>query len=182
MVLITPPDLEEIDADVRADYETGRHEHRHFDALRRLLVRFPPALRAADGMYDLIMERGLLDRRLKEEIFVACSGVRGCGYAVAAHGGWLTANAGMTRAEVDGLAGGDPGGRSDPDRVLLAFARKVTAAPYRTVATDIDTLREAGFDERTIVEALTVVALSGWMNGYAASLGLDAGDSTGTAA
>jgi alkylhydroperoxidase family enzyme len=102
---------------------------------------------------------------------------------VAAHGAWLTANTERTQAEVDALAGGaDPGDRSVSDRALLAFARKVAAAPYRTTERDIDTLRAAGFDERTIVEALTVVALSGWMNGYAASLGLEAGDSTGTVA
>jgi alkylhydroperoxidase family enzyme len=41
---------------------------------------------------------------------------------------------------------------------------------------DIESLRRAGFDERTIIEALTVVSLSGWMNGYALALGLDQND------
>ena len=65
---------------------------------------------------------------------------------------------------------------SDSERVLLAVCRKVAAAAYRTVTADIDRLTEAGWGTQEIVEALTVVALSGWMNGIASAVGLDAGD------
>lgn len=181
VALIPPPDLDQVGREFRAEYEAGRERHSHFDELRMILLRFPAALRAADGMYDLIMERGLLDRYLKEAIFVTCSGVRGCGYALAAHGRWLTAHARMAPSEVEALGqGADLARHSESDRILLEFARKVAAAPYRTLERDVEALRTAGFDERTIVETLTVVSLSGWMNGYAAALGLDAGDVSST--
>lgn len=174
MALIAPPDLDQIDTRLRAEYESGRARFAHFDQLRRVLIRVPAAFRAADGMYGLIMEEGLLDRSIKEAIFVACSGVRRCRYGQAAHGAWLIEHTPMTEHEVESLARGeDLASHSASDRVLLAFSRKVAAAAYRTVERDIETLRDAGFDTPEIIETLTVVCLSGWMNGYAAALGLD---------
>jgi len=183
VALIAPPSLEEVDGELRAEYESGRVRFAHLDQLRRVLMRFPAAFRAADGMYFLIMERGRLDRELKEVIFVACSGVRECRYGLAAHGGWLIEHTGLAPSEVESLARGEDLTRqSESQRALLAFARKVAGAAYRTVEQDIETLRGAGFDTPTIVEALTVVSLSGWMNGYADALGLDAAEVVGKVA
>jgi len=177
MTLFAPPDLGEIDAELRLEYERGQEGHRHFDSLRKQLLRFPAAFRAADGMYDRIMEEGRLDRNLKEQIFVTCSGVRGCGYGAAAHGRWLTANTDITEDEIDALVRGDAlPGADDHAKTVLAFSRKVAAAPYKTVPADIEALRTVGLDERDVVEVMTVISLSGWMNGYAQALGLRAHD------
>ncbi len=174
MPLIAPPDLAVIDRDLRADYEAGRERHAHFDSLRQMLLLFPPASRAADGMYDLMMRPGVLSRIMKEQVFVASSAVRGCGYATAAHGKWLIENAELTQAEVDSLIRGEDLHRHDElERAVLSFSRKVAAAPYKTIPEDIETLRSVGLQERGIVEILAVVSLSGWMNGYAQSLGLN---------
>jgi uncharacterized peroxidase-related enzyme len=178
MALIPPPDLEDLPPEVRSQYEQHRQEHAHFDQLRLSLARFPAALRAADGMYRQIMNEGRLGRTLREQIFLVASGVRGCGYAESVHGGWLVANTGMTRADVGALRKSAP----TIDRrgeALLGFARKVAAAPYKTVSADFDRLREAGWEIPDIVEALSVVSLSGWMNGYADALGLEAPDEVG---
>ena len=182
MALIAPPNLDDIDNGLRAEYESGRARFDHFDLLRRVLVRVPAAFRAADGMYGLIMERGLLGREAKEAIFVSCAGVRHCSYGQAAHGAWLVEHAGWTVNEVESLARGEELARhSASERALLAFARKVAAAAYRTVERDIEMMREAGFATPEIVEALTVVSLSGWMNGYAEALGLEDTDVSGGA-
>jgi uncharacterized peroxidase-related enzyme len=174
---ITAPDIGSRDADVRTLYERFRAEHAHFDELRAVLVRFPSALGAADEMYRRIMNDGHLGRVLREQVFVAASSVRGCRYAVAAHGAWLAGPGGIDGGDVAALqAGEDPASASAPERTLLDVSRKVAAAAYRTVAADVDRLEEAGWSRHEIVEALTVVALSGWMNGIASALGLDAGD------
>ena len=177
MPLIAAPDIDQIDHSLRDAYESGRSRHAHFDLLRRLLLRFPAASRAADGMYDLIMETGRLPRDLKEQLFVACSAVRECDYATTGHGRWLADHTEMTEAEVDSVVRGeDLPNYSAVERAVLAFGRKVAAAPYRTMGDDIGALRAAGLDESEIVEIMTVISLSGWMNGYAAALGLRAGD------
>lgn len=177
MPLIAAPDIDRIEGSLRDSYESGRSRHAHFDVLRRLLLRFPAASRAADGMYDLIMETGRLPRELKEQLFVACSAVRECDYATTGHGHWLADHTEMTEAEVDSVVSGeDLPKHSEVERTVLAFGRKVAAAPYRTMADDIGALRGAGLDEAEIVEIMTVISLSGWMNGYSAAFGLRASD------
>jgi len=174
---ITAADIGSWDDDVRARYERFRVEHAHFDELRAILVRFPSGLGAADDMYHRIMNEGHLGRVLREQIFVAASSVRGCRYAMAAHGAWLAGPGEIDDADVAALrAGEDPASASAAERTLLDVCRKVAAAAYRTVTADIDRLEEAGWGKPEIVEALTVVALSGWMNGIASAVGLDAGD------
>ncbi len=174
---ITAPDIGSADDDVRARYERFRTEHAHFDELRAILVRFPGALDAADEMYRRIMNEGHLGRVLREQIFVAASSIRGCRYAVAAHGAWLAGPGAIDDGDVAAMrAGEDPVSASAAERTLLDVCRKVAAAAYRTVTSDIDRLEAAGWGRQEIVEALTVVALSGWMNGIASALGLDAGD------
>lgn len=174
---ITAPHIGSRDESVRAQYERFRDEHAHIDDLRAVLVRFPAALGAADEMYRRIMNEGHLGRLLREQVFVAASVVRNCSYAVAAHGEWLSGPGGMDRADVAAMQGGDdPASATIPERALLEVCRKVAAAPYRTVRADIDHLEEAGWSREAIVEALTVVALSGWMNGIAGAVGLDGRD------
>lgn len=180
MSLIAPPDLDHIDPALHADYEAARERHIHFDALRRVLLRFSAASRAVDGMYDLIMERGQLLRELKEQIFLVCSAARGCEYATTGHGQWLREHTELSEADVDSLVRGeDLPLHTEVERQVLAFGRKVAAAPYRTVSDDIARLRAAGFDEPEIVEITTVISLSGWMNGYAEAFGLTDEDVNG---
>lgn len=177
MALIPNPEPGSVAPEVWADYEACQGRHAHFDGLRRALLRFPSALRAADGMYDEIIGNGLLDRTLKEQVCVACAGVRDCAYGIAAHGQWLAQHAGFSSSDVDDIAAGrTPTTHSAFEKAILAFSRKVATAPYRTVPSDLDGLRDTGGDDRTIIETITVVSLSGWMNGYAMALGLDAND------
>jgi uncharacterized peroxidase-related enzyme len=174
---ITAPDIASRAEEAGTRYERYRIEHGHFDALRAVLVRFPSGLGAADEMYRQIMNEGHLGRVLREQIFLAASVVRGCGYAVDAHGAWLTGAGGLGPDAVAALREGeDPSSASEPERVLLDVCRKVAGAAYRTVAADIERLEGAGWSREEIVEALTVVALSGWMNGIAAGVGLGAAD------
>ena len=183
MALISYPDLAAAAEDVRAQYDERRDEHAHFDELRRMLVRFPAALSAADGMYDRIMNEGHLGRTLREQIFLVTSDERGCSYAVAAHGRWLVTNTDMSGTDVEAIQGGeDLPAVSFRDRALLTYTRKVAAAPYKIVTADLDELHAVGWSESEIVEALSVVSLSGWMNSYANSLRLqDASDHTESA-
>lgn len=171
---ITAPDVGSRDETVQAQYEAYRDEHSHFAALRAVLVRFPSALIAVDEMYARIMNEGRLGRLLREWLFVASSVVRGCEYAVAGHGRWLAGPGGMDPEHVAALQRGeDPATASEPERVLLGVCRKVAAAAHRTVDADVARLEEAGWDRHAMVEAFSVVALSGWMNGVAGGLGLE---------
>jgi uncharacterized peroxidase-related enzyme len=180
--LITAPDLDSLDESVRAQYERHRDEHAHFDELRLVLARFPAALTAADVMYRRIMNEGHLGRVLREQIFVVSSTVRDCVYAVAAHGEWLAEHGSESPADVAALQqADDQASATERERALFAFCRKVAEAPYKTVRSDIDGLLQVGWDLPEIVEALTVISLSGWMNSLANSLNIG-GEAAGSAA
>lgn len=171
--LISAPTVDEVDAELWGEYEAGRAKHAHFDSLRRLLLRFPPALRAADGMYDLMMGPNKLNRQTKEQIFVACSAIRSCQYSTAGHGRWLAENTAVSDREISSLVDGqDLASHGPVERSVISFARKVAAAPYKTLPEDFDALRLQGLAEPDIIEVMSVVSLSGWMNGYAMALGL----------
>jgi len=174
MALISRPDLDSIDPALRSDYESGPERHAHFDELRATAGsvpgRTPRRGRHVRGHHE--------PRRAPQgtEGASLCGVLRCPPVRVRARRTrrWLTEHAGMAPSEVDALGRGeDLEYQSPAERALLAFARKVAATPFRTVASDVDALQTADCDELTIVEVLTVVSLSGWMNGYADALGLE---------
>lgn len=56
------------------------------------------------------------------------------------------------------IADGDDAALTARDRALAAWARKVVADPNATTAADVDELRQAGVNEREIVEATMFIA------------------------
>ena len=61
---------------------------------------------------------------------------------------------------------------SDKERKLLAFAKIVTEGAYRTTKGDVQKLRDAGWGEEQIAEAVYVVAMFAFFNRVADAFGL----------
>ncbi|TDQ00354.1 hypothetical protein [Labedaea rhizosphaerae] len=61
------------------------------------------------------------------------------------------------RKRADELAEHAP--RDDVDRVLDAFARKLSVRPWQMAASDLQALRDVGFAERALLHAMAVTAL-----------------------
>jgi uncharacterized peroxidase-related enzyme len=78
-------------------------------------------------------------------------------YCSLAWGKTLAAEAGAATAAAV-LTDGDDTALTARDRALAAWARKIVADPNRTTRSDIDTLRSAGLDDRTIFEATAFAA------------------------
>jgi len=71
----------------------------------------------------------------------------------------------MTAPDSAALAG--------PDRVLLAYALKLTRTPREVCQRDVEALREAGFSEAEIFEAAFVTAYFNYTNRVAEGLGVE---------
>jgi uncharacterized peroxidase-related enzyme len=62
---------------------------------------------------------------------------------------------------------------SPADRALCAFAAKLTHHPAEMTPTDLDVLREQGFDDRAIHDAVQVIAYFNYINRIADALGIE---------
>ena len=73
------------------------------------------------------------------------------------------------------LAQGDLAGAglSDAERVLLEYVSKVTEAAYRTTHEDVQKLRDLGWTEPQIAEAVYITAMFAFFNRVADAFGIE---------
>jgi len=62
---------------------------------------------------------------------------------------------------------------SPADQALCQLAVKVTHHPHEMSASDLDALREQGFDDRAIHDAVQVIAYFNYINRVADALGVE---------
>ena len=74
------------------------------------------------------------------------------------------------------LAQGDLAGAglSDAERGLLEYVSKVTEAAYRTTHEDVQKLRDLGWTEPQIAEAVYITAMFAFFNRVADAFGIEA--------
>jgi alkylhydroperoxidase family enzyme len=58
------------------------------------------------------------------------------------------------------------------ERVLLEYVKLITEAAYRSTAQDVQTLRDAGWSENQISEAVYITALFAFFNRVADAFGV----------
>jgi alkylhydroperoxidase family enzyme len=68
----------------------------------------------------------------------------------------------------------DEAGLSAAERALLDYAKLITDAAYRSTAEDVQKLRDAGWKEDQIAEAVYVTALFAFFNRVADAFGVPA--------
>jgi uncharacterized peroxidase-related enzyme len=121
----------------------------------------------------LMLEEGMLGRALKETIATRISYANACRYCSAAH---------STRAKLFGVDASLVDRLAEPVeqlpleprvRALLAFADKVREASPTVEASDWQALRDLGWSEEEILEALQVVGMFSAFNRMADSLGVE---------
>ena len=68
----------------------------------------------------------------------------------------------------------DGAGLSDAERGLLEYVSKVTEAAYRTTHEDVQKLRDLGWTEPQIAEAVYITAMFAFFNRVADAFGIEA--------
>ena len=115
-----------------------------------------------------------------EAIGVLVSRLNGCTYCASHHAEGLkrllTAESVGFDAYIAALQGNEPG---EPftrrEQMGLAYARKLTRIPGEIAKSDIDGLRNAGFDDGEILEINQVTAYFAYANRTVSGLGVDTG-------
>lgn len=70
----------------------------------------------------------------------------------------------------------DEAGLTSAERALLEYAELITRAAYRSTAEDVQKLRDAGWKEEQISEAVYVIALFAFFNRVADAFGVPSQD------
>jgi uncharacterized peroxidase-related enzyme len=137
----------------------------------------PDELAAFMDYHDAVMERETgLSKADRELIVVATSAANDCQYCVIAHGAiarlrtkdpYLADQVAINWRKAD---------LSDRQRAMIAFAVKLAVAPGEVGATDIEALREQGFDDDDIWDIGAVTAFFALSNRLANLLDLRPND------
>ena len=174
MALIPYPELDAIPAEVREHIEHFARDHGRPTLLRWMLGWSPPASAAVDALYHPVFTSGKLERRLKELLFVAASEQRGCFYCMGGHSRLLVHTFGYEREQVERMrSGAETDGLPERERALVLMARTVADDAQQVTALEIAAVRDQGWGDDEIVEAITAAAQSMWTNTIAQSLHLE---------
>jgi alkylhydroperoxidase family enzyme len=70
----------------------------------------------------------------------------------------------------------DEAGLTSAERTLLEYVELVTRAAYRSTAEDVQKLRDAGWEENQISEAVYIIAMFAFFNRVADAFGVPSQD------
>lgn len=126
----------------------------------RAVANSPAALKSMWGAFGAL-GGGTLSAKLGEQIAVAVADRNNCQYCLSAH----TALGRKAGASSDEMTDAQSGRSSDPKtEAALVFALKLVDSRGQVSDADVETLRDAGFDDEGIVEIVAHVALNLFTN------------------
>ncbi|QDU38350.1 Carboxymuconolactone decarboxylase family protein [Maioricimonas rarisocia] len=124
--------------------------------------------------WDLHFCDGHLPERVKELIATLVSGQNRCPYCMHSHAYFLHTHgadddvvAAVGRGEIETAP------LEEAEKVLLRFAMLLTHQPYRNTPEEIQKLRDAGWTEPQIAEAVYITAMFAFFNRVANGFGLE---------
>jgi len=165
------PEFGELEPDLQKYFAICQEKLGMVPNVLRSYAVAPERLRAFIAMYnDLMLSESGLSKLEREMIATVVSSENKCFYCVVAHG------AGVRELSGDPALGElmainyRAAALSDRQRAMLDFAVKVTKTPAEVVESDRQALRDAGFDERDIMDIANVTAFFNMTNRASTSL------------
>lgn len=129
------------------------------------------ARQMVDVSSSLLFCDGALTRRQKELIAIYVSHLNACPYCFDSHGFFLMVHGG-SRQIVDDLATNNLARLCEPERELLLYLGKVERESFKATAEEVQRLRDLGWSEEQIAEAVLVATMMGFCNRVANAFGL----------
>ncbi len=155
-------------------FEAARQRFTFVPDVVRVLALRPLVAKAQSELRDCLLSDELsIGRRRAELISLAVSGINDCVYCGTAHAGTMVARGDLTPEQAaQAFKDWRALELADDDRVMLEFAEKLTFQPAQIDQTDIDALREAGFDDLGIYDIVLVTAYRNFINRVNDGLGV----------
>jgi uncharacterized peroxidase-related enzyme len=128
---------------------------------------------AVDFSNTIQFSDGHLSRRHKEMIGSYASYLNSCPYCLDSHAFFLKMQ-GATEATVAAFMNGEleKANLTDAELALMKYVELVSKAGYRTTPEDVQKLRDAGWKEEQIAEAVYIIALFAMFNRVANAFGV----------
>ncbi|WP_135228705.1 peroxidase-related enzyme [Deinococcus fonticola] len=119
----------------------------------------------------LVNKEGFLSNAERELLAVVVSGLNRCNYCAVSHGAALRHFTGDT-VKADSVAvNWRHAHLTAPEQALCAYAEKLTLFPAKMVEADLQPLRNAGFSDEQIMEAVQVIGMFNMTNRVSSALG-----------
>ncbi len=143
----------------------------------------PDTLRTHFEMYTAAMhKRSPLSRAEREMVAVAVSRLNGCDYCLRHHTAGLVQRLPDDRhALADTLSAGGSDGLTEREQAMIDYAAKLARTPQTMTASDVDSLRTAGLDDRAILDLAQCVGYFCYVNRIVTGLGVELGTDEGPA-
>jgi len=167
-----PP--EEAEADLRDLYRRVGNPDGTVDRVMQIHSLSPASLRAHFELYVTAMHRkSPLSRAEREIVGVVVSRLNGCRYCTVHHAAGLRGLLPEERADVaDALEAGRPAELTARERAMVAYAEKLTRRPDEMDEADAQRLRDAGLDDREILDLAQIIGYFCYVNRLVTGLGV----------
>lgn len=129
------------------------------------------------GLYRALYGGGELSRKAKEAIATYVAALNECPYCVGAHTVLMQLH-GATPEQVEAARTGDVAAFTDDEETarFLPLAEKITRHAYKVTDADVQQLRDEGWGDEKILEAVGVVVFFNLINRLADTFGIGADD------
>jgi uncharacterized peroxidase-related enzyme len=133
----------------------------------------PEITSSLTGLYRALFSGGELPRQAKEAIATYVAALNNCPYCVGAHTLLMQLH-GASPEHVDAARSGDITAFTDDEETarFLPLAEKITRHAYKVTDADIQLLRDGGWSDEKILEAIGVVVYFNLINRLADTLGI----------
>ena len=141
----------------------------------------PGSLRTHFEMYTAAMHNpSPLTRAEREIVATDVSRLNGCAYCVIHHSRGLKRLLPTDRRDVgEELKEGRSERLTDREKALVLYARKLTSSPQQMNEDDVKALREAGLDDRAILDLAQCIGYFNYVNRIVLGLGVTLGEGEG---
>lgn len=148
------------DSEVQTLFERDADTYGRPSLFARALANNPAVLEARQQYVESLLDSVEIDDDLVELAYVTVATAQDCDYCVASHSEQLVEHVGLDEETVDILRQDDAtkldATLGEPERTVVDVARQIGKNPKRVSEAEIDSLREQGFDDETIVGLVTI--------------------------
>lgn len=177
MAYIKTLSYEEADDELKAVYDNITGSRGKLAEVHKIQSLNPPALMAHMDLYLKVMfGKSPLKRYQREMLGVVVSAANRCPYCIEHHRQALLFYWKDDERTRRFIANPSEAGLGAGDLALCRFAKALTVAPWESGEEQIEALRRAGFDDRSILDATQVIAYFNFVNRMVLALGVEFND------